>query len=249
MTVPVLTAESLTKTYGTTHAVNQISLAVNAGESVAIMGPSGSGKTTLMHLLSGILTPDTGRVTFTSSTEQLLLSEMNAEARAKARRRQIGGVSITTYVGVVAASGMALAGANSGDMPPEEAILIGDVQRGVLLTLAVSFVMAASSVGINQAAQVLDRSEVYLSLAKMGFLRTDLQRIRTLAVMRSLAVVMTVALIAAGLSMFPIIGGAILFAPISLAVAAAVLLAGVLVVRLGAEATRPTMGRVLAPIS
>lgn len=90
MTVPVLTAESLTKTYGTTHAVNQISLAVNAGESVAIMGPSGSGKTTLMHLLSGILTPDTGRVTFTSSTEQLLLSEMNAEARAKARRRQIG---------------------------------------------------------------------------------------------------------------------------------------------------------------
>lgn len=249
MTVPVLTAESLTKTYGTTHAVNQISLAVNAEESVAIMGPSGSGKTTLMHLLSGILTPDTGRVTFTSSTEQLLLSEMNAEARAKARRRQIGGVSITTYVGVVAASGMALAGANSGDMPPEEAILIGDVQRGVLLTLAVSFVMAASSVGINQAAQVLDRSEVYLSLAKMGFLRTDLQRIRTLAVMRSLAVVMTVALIAAGLSMFPIIGGAILFAPISLAVAAAVLLAGVLVVRLGAEATRPTMGRVLAPIS
>lgn len=144
---------------------------------------------------------------------------------------------------------MALAGANSGDMPPEEAILIGDVQRGVLLTLAVSFVMAASSVGINQAAQVLDRSEVYLSLAKMGFLRTHLQRIRTLAVMRSLAVVMTVALIAAGLSMFPIIGGAILFAPISLAVAAAVLLAGVLVVRLGAEAIRPTMGRVLAPIS
>lgn len=55
------------------------------------MGPSGSGKTTLMHLLSGILTPDTGRVTFTSSTEQLLLSEMNAEARAKARRRQLGG--------------------------------------------------------------------------------------------------------------------------------------------------------------
>ena len=37
-------------------------LAVATGEKVAVIGPSGSGKTTLLNLISGIFTPQTGRV-------------------------------------------------------------------------------------------------------------------------------------------------------------------------------------------
>ncbi len=40
-------------------------LAVATGEKVAVIGPSGSGKTTLLNLISGIFTPQTGRVSVT----------------------------------------------------------------------------------------------------------------------------------------------------------------------------------------
>ena len=94
---PVLRAESLFKTYGTTHALDGVALAVHPGESLAIMGPSGSGKTTLMHVLSGIILPDAGQVQFlpaashqTGDHSVLEVSELSPEQRAVLRRRHIG---------------------------------------------------------------------------------------------------------------------------------------------------------------
>jgi len=56
--------DGLVKSFGLTPALRGASLAVDAGEIVAVMGPSGSGKSTLLHCLAGILTPDDGEVTF-----------------------------------------------------------------------------------------------------------------------------------------------------------------------------------------
>lgn len=42
--------------------LNQISISINAGESVALIGPSGSGKTTLINIILGVLKPTSGRV-------------------------------------------------------------------------------------------------------------------------------------------------------------------------------------------
>jgi ATP-binding cassette subfamily C protein LapB len=43
-------------------AIAEVSLAVEAGERLAIIGPSGSGKTTIEKVISGIIRPETGRV-------------------------------------------------------------------------------------------------------------------------------------------------------------------------------------------
>ena len=63
---PVISARSVTKTYGPNTVLRGVSLDIYPGESVAIMGPSGSGKTTLLHVLAGIITMDSGSVHITT---------------------------------------------------------------------------------------------------------------------------------------------------------------------------------------
>ena len=55
-------ADKLKKTFGTLTAVDGVSLSVRAGEIFGFLGPNGAGKTTTIRLLTGVLTPDSGRV-------------------------------------------------------------------------------------------------------------------------------------------------------------------------------------------
>jgi putative ABC transport system ATP-binding protein len=65
-TKPAIQGLHLTRTFGQgetkTVAVNDVSLAIGAGEIALLMGPSGSGKSTLLAMLSGLLRPDSGKV-------------------------------------------------------------------------------------------------------------------------------------------------------------------------------------------
>lgn len=60
----VLEVQSVTKRFGGLVAVNQVSLEVNEGEIFSVIGPNGAGKTTFFNLLTGIYTPDEGRILF-----------------------------------------------------------------------------------------------------------------------------------------------------------------------------------------
>jgi len=51
---------SLTKTFGTTVAVDNISFSVREGEIFGFLGPNGAGKTTTTRMLTGVIPPDTG---------------------------------------------------------------------------------------------------------------------------------------------------------------------------------------------
>jgi ABC-type Fe3+/spermidine/putrescine transport system ATPase subunit len=52
----------VTKRYGRRAVVQDLSLDVAAGESIAVLGPSGSGKTTLLRLIAGLERPDLGAI-------------------------------------------------------------------------------------------------------------------------------------------------------------------------------------------
>lgn len=59
----MIVAEKVSKTFGTTAALQSLSLQVSPGEVLGLLGPNGAGKTTTIHLLVGFLQPDSGSVT------------------------------------------------------------------------------------------------------------------------------------------------------------------------------------------
>lgn len=64
MAVPFLEIQSLTKDFGGLRAVNDVSIRMENKEILGMIGPNGAGKTTLLRLITGILRPSAGTVTF-----------------------------------------------------------------------------------------------------------------------------------------------------------------------------------------
>jgi branched-chain amino acid transport system ATP-binding protein len=62
MNTPVLHAENLHKSWGGVAAVDGVSLAVHAGEMLALIGPNGAGKSTCFNMLNGQIHPEAGSV-------------------------------------------------------------------------------------------------------------------------------------------------------------------------------------------
>jgi putative ABC transport system ATP-binding protein len=101
----MLILENIRKTYagpdGAVRAVDGCSLAVKAGEFVAVRGPSGCGKSTLLLTAGGLLRPDHGRVLVGEQDPYA----MTAEARASFRATRIGFVfqqfHLIPYLGVL----------------------------------------------------------------------------------------------------------------------------------------------------
>ncbi len=61
--MPVISVRNLTKTFGRTLAVDDITFDVGVGEVLGFLGPNGAGKTTTMRILTCYLTPDRGSAT------------------------------------------------------------------------------------------------------------------------------------------------------------------------------------------
>jgi putative spermidine/putrescine transport system ATP-binding protein len=57
-----LSLQSLEKRYGSTAAVDKVSLEVGQSEFVALLGPSGCGKTTILRMIAGFIEPTAGRI-------------------------------------------------------------------------------------------------------------------------------------------------------------------------------------------
>lgn len=70
--------KTVVKTFGAVRALDGLDLEVRSGELLALLGPNGAGKTTAIHVLLGLLTPDSGTVCIDGET----LSNAHREQRA-----------------------------------------------------------------------------------------------------------------------------------------------------------------------
>jgi len=92
MQTPIISARNLTKAYPGSElpALDNVSIDIQPGRSVAIMGASGSGKTTLLHILAGILTPTQGSVLFRGAKRDYQVDQLNDKKRSQLRREEFG---------------------------------------------------------------------------------------------------------------------------------------------------------------
>ena len=82
----VVQAGDLRKHFGPIHAVDGLSLSVQAGEIYGLLGPNGSGKTTLIRLLIGLLKPTSGDVSILGQAmpHKAILSQVGYMTQASA---------------------------------------------------------------------------------------------------------------------------------------------------------------------
>ena len=90
MVKPIVQATALTKQVSTGEdqlvILQDVNLAVNAGEAVAVVGASGSGKSTLLGLLAGLDTPSSGKVHLDGED----IFSLDEDGRAALRGRLLG---------------------------------------------------------------------------------------------------------------------------------------------------------------
>ncbi|AIY01335.1 hypothetical protein ART_1736 [Arthrobacter sp. PAMC 25486] len=187
-----------------------------------------------------------GRGLRKAQTPEKLLAARSILESPKAAWRQVSSLSMTSFIAVVAGTGLALLNSVGEAQSTADELLFTDMRTGVLITVVVSFLLVAASAGVNQAAAILDRQELYVSLDRLGMPRSVMDAARKRAVLSPVRIVTVGSAVIAGVLLFPLTGMAMIFAPLSLVVIAGVLASGIGLVWLGLAASKPVLDKVLA---
>jgi hypothetical protein len=173
--------------------------------------------------------------------ERLLAARIVLDS-PKAAWRQVGGIAMASFMAVFAGTGVALLNVMSAeDAAAADIALANDIRTGLFITLIGSFLMVAASVGVNQASDVLDQRELHRSLHHLGVPLETVDLARRRAIMSPLLITALGSALCAGILAFPLVGIALITAPVSLLTIAAVIAVGIGVVWASTWATRPLL--------
>lgn len=86
MPTPLVTLDSICKSFGSLQILKEITLSIHQGEITSIVGPSGAGKTTLLQIIGTLLKPDKGELSIGGGNPFAL----SAQKQAHFRNKQIG---------------------------------------------------------------------------------------------------------------------------------------------------------------
>lgn len=232
---------------GTFAAMSALQLASGFGVVLAILALGFGGTVAVLNLVGPwILRLIASGQAKRARTVRKLLAARTVLESPKAAWRQVSGVAMTSFMGVFAGVGVGLLDAAGGQSDPESRELLADIRTGVVITVVASFLMVACSVGVNQAAAILDRRDLYVSLDRIGMPVAEMNGVRGRAVLSPLRITTIGSAVTAAIVVFPLTGLALLIAPLSLVTIACCLVAGVLLVWGGLLSTRPVLTRVLA---
>ncbi len=171
-----------------------------------------------------------------AATAAQLIAGRELAGHAAIAWRRVSGVAMIAFIAVIGGAGASLAtiADTEGDVT-----IFDDVRTGVLLTLAIGFLLLACSVGVTQAASVLEERDLIVGLDRLGMPASELQKARRIAVMTPLRWAALGGAAAGGVLTLPIVGTTVFIAPVSLVIVAATFATGILVVRLSVRATTP----------
>jgi ATP-binding cassette subfamily F protein uup len=147
--------EAVGKAYGTTTVLESLSLGLAADERIGVVGRNGGGKTTLLRLITGLETPDTGRVTVTGGTRIARVDQSGALPVASVRDVVVGDAAEHEWAGdaevraVLAGLGLAAVGLESATDT-----LSGGERRRV--ALAAALVQQADLLVLDEPTNHLD---------------------------------------------------------------------------------------------
>ncbi|KQR38542.1 hypothetical protein [Microbacterium sp. Leaf159] len=175
--------------------------------------------------------------------DRLLAARMVLDS-PKAAWRQVSGIAMASFMAVFAGTGVSLMNVMGSEaLDGADAALAADMRTGLVITLVASFLMVAASVGVNQAASVLDQRDLHRSLHHLGMPLETVDSARRRAIMSPLLVTALGSALCAAVLVFPLLGIALITAPESLLTIAVVVSVGISVVWTSTRVTRPLLAQ------
>lgn len=186
----------------------------------------------------------------TARTPAQLLAARRLVDDPRATWRVVGGLGLAGFVAGALAVVPMIAGTTPADASPAERaaneVLTGDLMRGALLTLTITFLVAAAAAGITQAASVLDRRRELALQVLAGTPVALLDAVRRREVLVPMLTVGVGSAAAAVVMMSPVLGFAGVTDPGGLLLLVGCLTGGCLLVLGATEISRPLLRSVLA---